>query len=173
MQKTAPRDFKVYKEADYPQDKKASPDPDWPPQAFHVSHLGEGSFKTDGFRPWALSRDMGMIEATGGMVDVHVNRRAKPYDPAEIAHRHFHNVHYQMVYVLKGWVRSEFEGHGEHLMKEGSCWLQPPRIKHTVLGFSDDLEILEVIIPANYDTVNLNEPPKGTPDPAGGAPHAR
>jgi quercetin dioxygenase-like cupin family protein len=116
---------------------------------------------------------MGMIEATGGMVDVHVNRRAKPYDPAEIAHRHFHNVHYQMVYVLKGWVRSEFEGHGEHLMKEGSCWLQPPRIKHTVLGFSDDLEILEVIIPANYDTVNLNEPPKGTPDPAGGAPHAR
>jgi hypothetical protein len=78
MQKTAPRDFKVYKEADYPQDKKASSYPDWPPQAFHVSHLGEGSFKTDGFRPWALSRDMGMIEATGGMVDVHVNRRAKP-----------------------------------------------------------------------------------------------
>ena len=28
-------------------------------------------------------------------------------------------------------------------------------------------------IPANYDTINLNEPPKGTPDPAGGAPHAR
>jgi quercetin dioxygenase-like cupin family protein len=78
-----------------------------------------------------------------------------------------------MVYVLKGWVRSEFEGHGEFVMKEGSCWLQPPRIKHTVLGFSDDMEILEVIIPANYDTINLNEPPKGTPDPAGGAPHAR
>ena len=61
----------------------------------------------------------------------------------------------------------------QFVMKEGSCWLQPPRIKHTVLGFSDDLEILEVIIPANYDTINLNEPPKGTPDPAGGAPHAR
>jgi hypothetical protein len=49
-------------------------------------------------------------------------------------------------------------------MKEGSCWLQPPKIKHTVLGFSDDLEILEVIIPASYDTVNLNEPPVGIPD---------
>jgi hypothetical protein len=61
-------------------------------------------------------------------------------------------------------VRSEFEGKGEFLMKEGSCWLQPPKIKHTVLGFSDDLEILEVIIPANYDTINLNEPPVGIPD---------
>ncbi len=173
MEKAAPRSFNVYQEEDYPKDKKASTYPQWPEQVFHVSHLGEDSFKTDGFRHWALSRDMGMIEATGGMVDVHVNRRAKPFDPKEISHRHFHNVHYQMVYVLKGWVRNEFEGHGEFLMKEGSCWLQPPRIKHTVLGFSDDLEILEVIIPANYDTVNLNEPPKGIPDPAGGAPHAR
>ena len=155
------REFKVYKEEDYPSDKKASDYQDWPKQVFHVSHLEDDSFKTDGFRPWALSRDMGMVEATGGMVDVHVNRRARPFNAKDISHRHFHNVHYQMVYVLKGWVKNEFEGHGEFLMKEGSCWLQPPKIKHTVLDFSDDLEILEVIIPANYDTVNLNEPPGG------------
>jgi hypothetical protein len=92
MKNTKDREFKVYKEQDYPADKKASDYPDWPEQAFHVSHLESDSFKTDGFRPWALSRDMGMIEATGGMVDVHVNKRAKPYDAKEIAHRHFHNV---------------------------------------------------------------------------------
>ena len=161
----AKRDFKFFKEEDYPADKKASEYADWPEQSFHVSHLKEDSFKTDGFRPWALSRDLGMIAATGGLVDAHVNRRARPFNAKEISSRHFHNVHYQMVYVLKGWVRNEFEGHGEHLMKEGSCWIQPPRIKHTVLGFSDDLEILEIIIPANYDTITVNEPPGGHANP--------
>jgi quercetin dioxygenase-like cupin family protein len=135
--------------------------------------LATSEFKGEGLRPYVVYRDLGAKEATGGLVDAHVNGRGRPFDENAVSKRHFHDVKFQMVYVLKGWVRSEFEGHGEHLMKEGSCWLQPPRIKHTVLGFSDDLEILEVIIPANYDTINLNEPPKGTPDPAGGAPHAR
>ena len=156
-------DLEIFNERDYPADKKPSDYPDWPAQSFHVSHLNEDSFKTPGFRPWSLSRDLGMIAATGGMVDAHVNRRARPFNAEEISHRHFHNVHYQMIYVLKGWMRSEFEGHGEILMKEGSCWLQPPRPKHTVMGFSDDLELLEVIIPAKYDTVMLNEPPGGHP----------
>ena len=60
-------------------------------------------------------------------------------------------------------MRSEFEGKGEITMKKGSCWLQPPRIKHTVMDFSNDLELLEIIIPANYDTVMVNEPPGGHP----------
>jgi quercetin dioxygenase-like cupin family protein len=60
-----------------------------------------------------------------------------------------------MVYVLKGWAKMEFEGQGEITVREGSAWIQPPGIKHTVLGFSDDYEILEMIIPAQYDTFNL------------------
>ena len=58
------------------------------------------------------------------------------------------------LYVLKGWFKSEFEGHGVHTMKEGSCWIQPPGIRHTVLGWSDDCEVLEVILPAEHETVN-------------------
>jgi quercetin dioxygenase-like cupin family protein len=64
-------------------------------------------------------------------------------------------VRFQLVYVLKGWSKMEFEGVGEVTMREGSCWIQPPGIKHTVLGFSDDYEIVEIIIPAKYDTFNL------------------
>ena len=37
-----------------------------------------------------------------------------------------------MVYVLKGWVKTYMEGQGETLMKEGSAWTQPPRIKHLI-----------------------------------------
>ena len=60
-----------------------------------------------------------------------------------------------MIYVLKGWIRSEFEGQGEVTMRAGTAWLQPPRIKHTVLDYSDDCELLEIILPAEFDTVEL------------------
>ena len=65
------------------------------------------------------------------------------------------DVEFQMVYVLKGWVKTYLEGQGETLMKEGSCWTQPPRIKHLILDYSDDVELLEVILPAEFKTVEL------------------
>ena len=60
-----------------------------------------------------------------------------------------------MVYVLKGWFSSEFEGQGVQTFHAGSCWIQPPKIKHTVRGYSDDCELLEIILPAEFDTVTL------------------
>jgi hypothetical protein len=33
--------------------------------------------------------------------------------------------------------------------------LQPPNIKHTVLGYSDDCELLEIIMPPDFDTEDL------------------
>src|SRR3981081_239619 len=60
-----------------------------------------------------------------------------------------------MIYVLKGWMKSDFEGAGVITMRQGSCWLQPPRIEHTVLDYSDDCELLEIILPAEFETVEL------------------
>jgi hypothetical protein len=40
-------------------------------------------------------------------------------------------------------------------MKEGSAWIQPPRIKHLIMDYSDDVELLEVILPAEFKTVEL------------------
>jgi hypothetical protein len=47
------------------------------------------------------------------------------------------------------------EGHGETLMKQGSSWTQPPRLRHLILDYSDDVELLEVILPAEFKTVEL------------------
>jgi hypothetical protein len=47
------------------------------------------------------------------------------------------------------------EGQGETLMEQGSSWTQPPRIKHLVMDYSDDVELLEVILPAEFKTVEL------------------
>jgi hypothetical protein len=125
-----------------------------PRQKFTVSHHGEQNFRS-GLRNYAKYRDLGISKATGGMVQAHVIRFVPPCRPEEVAKRHYHDVDFQMVYVLKGWLRSEFEGQGEILLRTGACWIQPPRIKHTVLEYSDDCEVLEIILPAEFETVML------------------
>lgn len=124
------------------------------PQRFVVSHHREEDFD-QGLRPYSAYRDLGIAPATGGMVQAHVIRMTKPFTTEEVAIPHYHDVDFQMVYVLKGWFRSEFEGQGAHTFHAGSCWIQPPRIKHTVLGYSDDCELLEIVLPADFETVTL------------------
>ena len=123
-------------------------------QKFAVSHHREQDFDL-GLRPYSAYRDLGLAPATGGMVQAHVIRMTKPFTPGEVDIPHYHDVDFQMVYVLKGWFRSEFEGQGAHTFHAGSCWIQPPRIKHTVLGYSDDCELLEIVLPADFETVTL------------------
>ena len=125
-----------------------------PKQKFTVSHHREEDFD-QGLRTYAKYRDLGIAPATGGMVQAHVIRMTKPFTAEEVAIPHYHDVEFQMVYVLKGWFRSEFEGQGAHTFHAGSCWIQPPRIKHTVLGYSDDCELLEIVLPAEFETVEL------------------
>lgn len=125
-----------------------------PAQRFTVSHLKADDFKPNGLRPYAQYRDLGIAEATHGLAIAQVIRFVPPVTD-EVRKRHYHNVQFQMVYVLKGWMKNEFEGHGEHVMRAGSCWIQPPGIHHTVLDYSDDLEVLEIVLPAEFETVTL------------------
>ena len=125
-------------------------------QRFTVSHHREDDFKADGLRSYALYRDLGVAAATGGLAQAHVIRLVPPCTE-EVRKRHYHEVQLQLVYVIKGWMRNEFEGQGEQLMRAGSCWIQPPGIKHTVLDYSDDCEVLEIILPADFRTVELTQ----------------
>jgi Cupin domain len=124
-------------------------------QTFVASHHRTDAFE-QGLRRYAQYRDLGIAAATNGMVRAHVIKMVPPCDPAEVSKRHFHEVDFQMVYVLKGWIKGEYDGAGVVTMREGSCWLQPPKIKHTVLDYSDDCELLEIIMPADFATVELD-----------------
>ena len=121
-------------------------------QQFSVSHLNEEDFKTGGLRSYSAHRDLGVAMATNGVATAHVIRMIAPFSE-QFSQRHHHNVQFQLVYVLKGWFQSEFDGQGVQTMKEGSCWIQPPNIRHTVVGWSEDCELLEVILPAEHETV--------------------
>jgi hypothetical protein len=126
-----------------------------PKQRIAISHHREEDFKADGLRTYAHYRDLGVAAASQGLAQAHVIRLIGPCNPAEVSKLHFHDVDFQMVYVLKGWVKTYMEGQGETLMQQGSAWTQPPRIKHLIMDYSDDVELLEVILPAGFKTVEL------------------
>lgn len=118
---------------------------------FSVVHAGDTAFESDGLRPFFLYKDLGIRASTGGAAVAHLIR-ARPGTHAHPAWHH-HDVGFQMVYVLQGWVRFEYEGVGEVRLEAGSCVHQPPGIRHRELEHSDDLELLEVVLPADFRTV--------------------
>jgi quercetin dioxygenase-like cupin family protein len=126
-----------------------------PKQRFTVNHHRDADF-AEGLRNYAKYRDLGIAAATDGMVQAHVIRFVPPFEPKEASTPHYHEVDFQMIYVLKGWYKTEFEGEGVHTFEAGSCWIQPPRIKHAVRGYSDDCELLEIVLPAGFGTEELD-----------------
>jgi hypothetical protein len=126
-----------------------------PKQRVAISHHRDEDFKADGLRAYAHYRDLGIAEATHGLARAHVIRLIGPCNPDEVSKLHYHDVEFQMVYVLKGWVKSYMEGVGETTFQAGSSWTQPPKIKHLIMDYSDDVELLEVILPADFETKEL------------------
>ena len=74
-----------------------------PKQLFVASHLREEDFEV-GLRSYAAYRDLGISVASGGMVQAHVIRFVPPCRPQDVSKLHYHEVDFQMVYVLKGWI---------------------------------------------------------------------
>jgi len=115
-----------------------------------VSHVATSKFAKRGLRGYFEYRDLGIRRATRGKLITHVIR-ARP-GRAPHGDWHYHDCDLQFVYVVKGWVRMEYEGIGKLLMKAGSCFYQPPRIRHRELAHSKNVEMIEVVSPANFKT---------------------
>ena len=120
------------------------------PHTYAASHPGPDDF-APGLRSYARYRDLGIAKATSGAAVAHVIRFIPPCTD-EVREWHTHAVEFQMIYVLKGWIVTEMEGRKPEKMSTGSAWLQPPNIKHRVVDYSADCEVLEVVLPAGFDT---------------------
>jgi len=119
-------------------------------KGFSVQHARDAHFER-GLRPYLEYRYLGIKEATEGRV-VAWHLRKIPGVPFPAGQPHLHRTSFQLVYVLKGWIRFVYEGQGEHLFREGDCVLQPAAIVHNELECSDDVEILEIYSPAVHET---------------------
>jgi mannose-6-phosphate isomerase-like protein (cupin superfamily) len=117
-------------------------------QGFFASHARDAKFER-GLRSFFEYRDLGIKQVTGGRVVAHIIRAAGGDFSSQ---PHFHKTTFQMIYVLKGWIDFEYEGQGSIRLEAGSCVHQPPEIRHRELGHSDDVELLEIVLPAEFET---------------------
>ncbi len=66
---------------------------------------------------------------------------------------HFHRVGFQMIFCIHGWVDVVYEDQGEKMrLTAGDCFIQPPEIRHRVLEASDNVQVIEIGVPAEHVT---------------------
>jgi mannose-6-phosphate isomerase-like protein (cupin superfamily) len=118
-------------------------------QGFVASHAKDAHFER-GLRAFFEYRDLGIKAATQGRVAAHVIRACAGSEFA--SQPHLHRIEFQLVYVLKGWIEFEYEGQGRVRLEAGSCVHQPSGIRHVELGHSADVELLEIVLPAEFAT---------------------
>ena len=124
-------------------------------RAYIVSRAADGGFKRRGLRAYFEYRDLGIEKSSKGKVVAHVIKARPEKAPHGAWHSHACNL--QFVYVLKGWLKFEYEGVGVITVKAGDCFVQPPNILHREWAHSKNMELLEVVAPANFRT--LDGPP--------------
>ena len=129
-------------------------------RGFVVTHDRDARFER-GLRSFFEYRDLGIRQATDGRVVAHVIRAVPGSGFSSQPHRH--ETSFQLVYVLKGWIEFEYEGQGIVRLEAGSCVHQPPGIRHREVGHSEDVEMLEVVMPGDFRTEEVAgvDPPAG------------
>jgi mannose-6-phosphate isomerase-like protein (cupin superfamily) len=122
-------------------------------KCFVATHAKGATFER-GLRSFFEYRDLGIGHATEGRVDAHVIRAAAGTEFS--SQPHIHKTTFQLVYILKGWIEFEYEGQGKVRLEAGSCVYQPPEIRHRELGHSEDIEMLEIVLPGGFATEEVD-----------------
>ena len=119
-----------------------------------VATAADAQFTRDGPRADVEYRDLGLAAATDGRVGIKHIRAITPL-PKETGW-HWHDMSAHFVYVLKGWITFRFAGVADAVtVHAGSGLSQPAGVAHNVVARSDDLELLELNMPAAYGTFDL------------------
>lgn len=117
--------------------------------------LRDAEFAHTGRRSFFEYRDTGLAAATDGAYRAQIMRAT---DVMETTGWHYHVCDLQFVYVLEGWVELEFEGGRVERVEAGGAMAIPPGMVHNELAVSPDFEALEVVAPADMDTVPVDGP---------------
>ena len=108
-----------------------------------------------GLRDFFLYRDLGVASATNGKVIAHLVKANKP--PVEGTGWHYHVAEFQIVIMTKGWARFMY-GETPTLVSAGDCVHQKPGIIHYLFDYSPDMEYLEIVGPADFESIAVDGP---------------
>ena len=118
------------------------------------------AFIREGPRADVEYRDLGWAAASGGAIGAKHIRALRPFDAETGWHWHDLNAHF--VYVLNGWIEFRYAGVADAIrVSAGNSLSQPAGVAHNVVDRSDDLELIEINLPAGYGTWTLSAEPGG------------
>jgi mannose-6-phosphate isomerase-like protein (cupin superfamily) len=112
----------------------------------------------EGRRSFFKYRDLGVGAASQGWMRAQVMQAVTGM--TQPTGWHYHVCEGQFVYALKGFVQLEFEVGAKCRLEAGDSCFIPGGMKHNEIRTSDDVEILEVCLPANMGTVPCEAPIK-------------
>lgn len=122
--------------------------------ALSLAELSDAAFTRDGPRADVEYRDLGLAKATQGRIGAKHIRAIRPFDKE--TGWHWHDMTGHFVFVLKGWISFRYAGLDDPVtVRAGGCLSQPAGVAHNVVGRSDDLELIEINMPAEFGTVDL------------------
>lgn len=107
-------------------------------------------FGSNGLRSYFEYRDLGITEATDGRFVARVIRPAANRKET-LAGWHAHYADFRLLYVLKGWMTFHYKEFGTIKLEAGDAIYQGHE-PHTELEHSEDLEVLEVATPVDFET---------------------
>jgi mannose-6-phosphate isomerase-like protein (cupin superfamily) len=117
----------------------------------------DAPFTRDGPRADVEYRDLGLSAATGGRIGAKHIRAIAPF--AAETGWHWHDMTAHVVYVLRGSISFRYEGvPGTVTVAAGGCLSQPAGVPHNVVGRTDDLELVEINLPAEFGLFDLDRP---------------
>lgn len=119
----------------------------------YAAHAADANW-AEGLRTYLSYRGLGIKEATDGKVMAQVIRANEPCSGP--MGYHYHDLEFQMNYLIKGSARIYLEDIGEIHVEAGDVWYQAPNVKHEVLEYSDDFEVLEITMPADFPTHEIS-----------------
>jgi quercetin dioxygenase-like cupin family protein len=121
-------------------------------------HLTPKSFVVGaGPRRYFAYRDLETADFTERRIHLHVVKAMEPMPGGTGWHNHTMS---QLFVVLQGWAVLRVEGQGERKMHAGDAMCLTAGMRHDVPAYSADYQVLEMCVPADYDTT-------ATPAPAG------
>ncbi len=106
--------------------------------------------------PWVIGRagmhyrDLVPSRLGGAMIASHIRIPDGGPVPDMV---HYHKVGFQLIFCYRGWVDVVYEDQGPPIrLSAGECFIQPPEIRHRVLHASDNIEVIEIGVPAEHIT---------------------
>jgi quercetin dioxygenase-like cupin family protein len=125
-----------------------------------LSRASDNKWENKGLRSFLEYRNLGIEEATDGKFGGSIARALTAKKATDHAALHYHTLGFHITMVLRGWMRTYYDGLGEVILKAGDCVTYGGEVVQSHTEHSDDFEVLQITMPGEFPTVQVEDKPK-------------